>query len=990
MRVSSSLLLLCSQVLFLGAANAVTLPKNVPIPIPRPDQKLTTPASKTTVCSITINSSDEIEMFKASLPAATTNFVELTKLTDDKLEGDREAEETTDEPQDSGKSAWLRKACQQKIKCDVLVISGHFGGSFFGSSGLDLSMETLEELSCDKGCDGILQNPKEVFLMGCNTLAGKKQDHRSPEEYRRVLRQDGFSAEQAEQVVAFRYSPLGDAFSDRMRRVFRGAPRIYGFDSVGPSGKNVRGLLGNYFKSLKGTNYYLPENLRKLDEATNGKLATALKVTAFAQESGAKEMQREQIPTCYLNNSKVPFNAKLHWITNSLRSEKSFAYLPAINDWLSRLTVDNYQWKDKEFEILEPVMTNSKLRDSLAGIVARRDSAILGMQLKVLTFMKFFGWVYNKDYMKKVEALLIGDMNQAFDLERKDQICSYASSNSIKVSFSTADIPAARFQDAHFVRALSCVANFDEDLMVRALREYLKADAKSDIGQAYLAYLQQLKVPGNAHASYFRTLMPNGDRGLNEHQTKLLCSSSYYSKHPMWERPELNPELIAQPEYIKNTGCYLKFNKRVFDQLMQLSRGDSDSRSAVIEALDRQRQFATEMNIDDSAQEALLDLMQGSSVEDQQRLAGIWQLVKNLTPNVQNRMKAELYKLAKQPLSVNATTLEGIIASALKPEVYCEFALERAETALDAGHWDTGMNAMDSMASRCMRKLPDSEEYGYLPGEKARLLRTIPKLYAQLAKHDYDKISEQMMDLGIMPVDLMGQIIELKIPIQNLKEARALTAMNSRTYQGRMGYVASDSTIFGLYPLAKLVPETLKLKASKNAEDVRLAYQILRAVDLENDAVTAELAKEALAQGLKMLENDEKIPLRALGRQDLNKGVQVWFESYIKAKPDEKSYPVGFTGLMSMENSPLIAHVKARLKAKTVSESVVAEFLQTYASNARAYYQFNELRALLRQFAQEFPTAKIQEGTRAALRIVQEREAECEESPRMCRYEEEE
>jgi hypothetical protein len=64
-------------------------------------------AAKTTVCTITVNSPNEKDAFRRNLPKDKFEFVELLER---------------------GRRDWLASACQQKVQCDVLVISGHFGG----------------------------------------------------------------------------------------------------------------------------------------------------------------------------------------------------------------------------------------------------------------------------------------------------------------------------------------------------------------------------------------------------------------------------------------------------------------------------------------------------------------------------------------------------------------------------------------------------------------------------------------------------------------------------------------------------------------------------------------------------------------------------------------------------------------------------------------------------------------------------------------------
>src|SRR5207237_5977960 len=60
---------------------------------------------KKTICTITVNSSDEKEAFRARLPKGEYEFVELVE---------------------KGRPDWMRSACERKIQCDALVISGHF------------------------------------------------------------------------------------------------------------------------------------------------------------------------------------------------------------------------------------------------------------------------------------------------------------------------------------------------------------------------------------------------------------------------------------------------------------------------------------------------------------------------------------------------------------------------------------------------------------------------------------------------------------------------------------------------------------------------------------------------------------------------------------------------------------------------------------------------------------------------------------------------
>ena len=189
------------------------------------------------VCSLTINSSDEIEMFRHFLPQEDFQFVELVPANEEGQALDHSAH-------------WFDSVCQQDHKCDILVVSGHFGGLFFGKSGFSLPLEILEEKACRNICQGLLSGVKEIFLFGCNTLADKTKDSRTYREYLQVLLDDGMARETAEQVVAARYSPLGTPFHARMNFIFNDSGAIYGFDELSPLGPNARAPLENYFQAI--------------------------------------------------------------------------------------------------------------------------------------------------------------------------------------------------------------------------------------------------------------------------------------------------------------------------------------------------------------------------------------------------------------------------------------------------------------------------------------------------------------------------------------------------------------------------------------------------------------------------------------------------------------------------------------------------------------------------------------------------------------------
>src|SRR5215831_7406854 len=93
---------------------------------------------KATVCTVTVNSSDEREAFRQNLPEDKYRFVELVER---------------------GRPDWLGAACQRKVRCDVLIVSGHFAGNEFYSSKFDvdesLPVDEMERAACSASCPGL-------------------------------------------------------------------------------------------------------------------------------------------------------------------------------------------------------------------------------------------------------------------------------------------------------------------------------------------------------------------------------------------------------------------------------------------------------------------------------------------------------------------------------------------------------------------------------------------------------------------------------------------------------------------------------------------------------------------------------------------------------------------------------------------------------------------------------------------------------------------
>ena len=198
-----------------------------------PARKAPAPAAPAkTVCTITVNSADEKEAFRRHLPASRHRFVELVER---------------------GRSDWLSAACKANVRCDVLVVSGHFdGANEFFSDQLEvrefLPITELERVSCSASCPTLFSQLKEVHLYGCNTLNPAPQSSASAEVVRSLVR-EGRSAKEAQRALQSLSAAHGESSRERMRQIFSGVPVIYGFPSAAPLGAIAGPTLDRFLRA---------------------------------------------------------------------------------------------------------------------------------------------------------------------------------------------------------------------------------------------------------------------------------------------------------------------------------------------------------------------------------------------------------------------------------------------------------------------------------------------------------------------------------------------------------------------------------------------------------------------------------------------------------------------------------------------------------------------------------------------------------------------
>ncbi len=191
-------------------------------------------AAPKTVCTVTINSSDEKDAFQRHLPRGDYRFVELVER---------------------GQPDWLAAACRRGVTCDALIISGHFDdGTEFYTDRFDdrefLTVHEMQRASCSASCNGLFAQLKEVYLFGCNTLKSEPR-HVASAEVARSLVGTGLSQAVAERRSALLSERYGQSNRDRLRHVFKDVPMLYGFSSKAPLGRSAGPLLDRYFQSAR-------------------------------------------------------------------------------------------------------------------------------------------------------------------------------------------------------------------------------------------------------------------------------------------------------------------------------------------------------------------------------------------------------------------------------------------------------------------------------------------------------------------------------------------------------------------------------------------------------------------------------------------------------------------------------------------------------------------------------------------------------------------
>ncbi len=421
-------------------------------------------AQKSTVCTITVNSPDEREALRQSLPGDRFDFVELVER---------------------GRPDWLASSCRKQVRCDVLVISGHFAGSEFYTSKFDqgesLPVDELERVPCSDSCPDLFAQLKEVYLFGCDTLKPEPVRSAAPEIVRSLVR-SGISRSAAEGFASVLSQRHGESSRDRMRRIFPNVPVIYGFSSLAPYGRVAGPMLKGYFES--GADEELGSG------RVSAKLLALFGPASMVATPGLRDTDPEadyRREACQFYDDRLTRAQKLEAIHRMLGGEMVDVRMAfdRVEHFFAGLGDDDR--RDAGFSrVLAQLSGDRALRERYLAIA--RDTEDPALRLRMVTFARNAGWLTAAEQKAEL-ARMVGDMLAAasMDFGDVDLVCAINKDHELDGALGSMQAVKSAASPAARAATLACLGS------ARDRAHVLKALASSDAGdvqiaQAYLRY----------------------------------------------------------------------------------------------------------------------------------------------------------------------------------------------------------------------------------------------------------------------------------------------------------------------------------------------------------------------------------------------------------------------------------------------------------------------------------------------------------------------
>jgi len=422
-------------------------------------------ADPTTVCTITVNSADEKETIQRSLPEGKYRFVELVE---------------------KGRADWLASACRQGIKCDVVVISGHFDGvSAFYSDAVAtrefLPVAEMERASCSDSCPGLFSQLKEVYLFGCNTLNAEAVNGTST-EISRMLKDAGRSRAEADRLMRVMTARHGESSRERMRGIFANVPVIYGFSSVAPLGPTAANLLSRHFQSASRNDF----GTGRVSPGLLGHFAGhSMTVASGLRDSDPQAAYRRQ--ACQFVDDRLSAANKLAFIHGLLRGDIAEVHLffDRIEQYFA--TLSEAEQRTPAFELAhDGIVADATSRDRYLDFARNAEEPRL--RARMIELAGTLGWL-SADAQQLERSQMIAERLASASMSGADVdlICALNKDHTLDGELSGLQLMMPRTDGVPQAAALACLGSVDGRVRVlQALAGSIENDVR--IAQVYLRH----------------------------------------------------------------------------------------------------------------------------------------------------------------------------------------------------------------------------------------------------------------------------------------------------------------------------------------------------------------------------------------------------------------------------------------------------------------------------------------------------------------------
>lgn len=339
---------------------------------------------KFTICTITLNSTNERDAFQKNAEKYKGQINPLVELTN------------------FGDGDWFKKACESKIRCDQLIISGHHSsGHFYGDGSKRINDDTLIEAGCSKKCQGIMNKPYEVFMFGCTTMTGTTNIEHDKDRLATLLKV-GIPKQKAQQLSELGTSDEGT--KQDFKIAFSGAEkRIYGFSKAAPSGQQIDIFIKNYLKNTNPVNHLnklradrIARQVTDVNEKLKGYLGHTTLESCNAGEG--KDVDVEKLK-CQLNSSELNLDQKIELAINAMTHDNFMRYLHEFNRFI-------YDYSDEftpaQLKHLDLIKKNAVIKRQVSGVLKKLSAESVRDFSDLVEFGKYINAITPKE-MERLE-----------------------------------------------------------------------------------------------------------------------------------------------------------------------------------------------------------------------------------------------------------------------------------------------------------------------------------------------------------------------------------------------------------------------------------------------------------------------------------------------------------------------------------------------------------------------------------------------------------